>query len=109
MADWHYFHIASQATFVVAPPNSTLICVTVNKGAASAAVTVFDGNNTTTTGLSTVGIIDASAAGNFFYGHTQRAGITVTQATGSADLTVIYQLPDEAGDIEYSYGQTEGS
>ena len=108
--DIHYFHLASQITVTAAPPNSTLVSVIVNKGAAGATVTVFDGNNpTSTTASSTVATIDAGNPGNFFYGCVLRAGITATMASGSADVTINYQLPDEGGDIEYAYGKTYSS
>src|SRR5438477_118349 len=98
MAEWRYFHISTQATFTIASGGVSLIAVTVNNGAASAVVTVYDGMSATATPV--IATINASAAGNFFYGNVCHGGLTVVQSGGSADVTIIFDdtrpegLPD---------------
>ena len=88
MAEWRYFPINSQTTLQVASVACSLICVTVNKGAASALVQIFDGTNANGIDI-TAGGIDASAAGNFFFGNVCPNGLTVKQSGGSANVNFI--------------------
>ena len=94
---WDYRNLTAAGTFIVSAPDVDLIAVVVNKAGAGSTATVFDGANTTTTGLSTIGTIDTSATGNFFYGNVCRRGITVTIAGGTPDVTVIFNQY-ESGD-----------
>jgi len=102
---WRYFHVNTQATFVVATPPCDLISVTVNKGATSATCSVFDTNLSGSTSVAnTMAVIDASAAGNFFYGHEVLTGITITTAGGNADITVIFNEEDQPAQADLGDG-----
>jgi len=96
-----YFNLEAQGTQVVSSGPVDLIAVVVNTATAASVITVFDGMNTTTTALSKVATIDGSVAGNFFYGCVCRNGLTVTMATATAKITVIYdQYTYEPGDLQ---------
>jgi hypothetical protein len=98
---WLYNNLAAQSTVVVSSGPVDLIAVVVGTAAAGSVVTVFDGVNTTTTGLPVVATIDASATGNFFFGCICRSGITVTMSGGTAKITTIFdQYGYEPGDLE---------
>lgn len=88
---WLYRHLNTLGTVVVFGPPADLIAVVVNTAVAAAVATVFDANETNTTALTTVAVVDASATGTYFYGAQCLGGIVVQLATGAADLTIIYE------------------
>jgi len=97
-----YFNLEAQTTGqVVSSGPVDLIAVVVNTATATSVITVFDGMNATTTGLPKVATIDGGTVGNFFYGCVLRNGLTVSMATATAKITVIYdQYTYEPGDLE---------
>lgn len=84
---WRYRNITTQTTVFVSPAPVDLIAVIVNTGVASAIATIYDGTNAS---APTIGAIDASATGNFFYNCACLNGLTVVTSGGSANVTVIY-------------------
>lgn len=85
-----YNNIEALGTTIVATGPVDLIAVVVNTAAATSVVSVFDGQNLTTSALPKVATIDGGTVGNFFYGCILRNGLTVTMATAAAKITVIY-------------------
>lgn len=80
--------MAATATLVVVAHPATLIGVTVNTGAASAVLTVYD--NASAGSGTKLATIDCSATGSFSYGARTDNGITVVLSGGNADVTIIH-------------------
>jgi len=92
MSHVNYYHgSASNADSGVIGANGghpRLIAINVNKGAASAVVTVYNGASAAG---SVVATIDASAASSHWYGGIRCPnGLEVVQSGGASDFTVSY-------------------
>jgi hypothetical protein len=78
------------ASSVVAETGGGILhTLTVNKGAASATVTLYDG---TSTGGAVIAVIDASAAQTFTYDAVLRSGLYIG-VSGSIDVTAVILPP----------------
>lgn len=80
-----HFSAAGAKTIAGANGGATLGVVNVNKGVASAVLTIYDGTSTSGT---VVAVIDASATGSYLYGARCNNGIHAVLATADADVTI---------------------
>lgn len=87
MWTFQYASISATGNLSVGPKGTTLVGVTVNTGAASAVLTIYD--NTAGSGTK-IATIDASATGNFSYFVRCKTGCYAVLSGGNADVTVIY-------------------
>lgn len=87
MWSFQYSSISATGTLNVAKGPATLIGITINTGAASAVLTVYD--NTAGSGTK-IATIDATTRGSLNYFCRCKTGITVVLSGGNADVTVIY-------------------
>ena len=83
---WQYQNITSATTTVVGKAETELMGITINKGVASATITVYD--NTAASG-NKIATIAADNPGNFFYGTRCKTGLTIV-TSGATDITVAY-------------------
>jgi hypothetical protein len=83
---WQYTNITSATTNLIGGKDTILMSITVNKGVASATITVYD--NTAGSG-NKIATIAADNPGTFFYGVRCRTGLTVV-TSGANDVTVNY-------------------
>lgn len=84
---WQYKNITSAATTTVAKGPCELMSITINKGVASATITVYD--NASAGSGTTIATIAGDNPGNFFYGVRCKNGVTVV-TSGATDITVNY-------------------
>ena len=84
---WQYKNITSATTTTVVAGPCELMGITVNKGVASATVTVYD--NASAGSGTTIATIAADNPGNFFYGTRCKNGLTIV-TSGATDITVNY-------------------
>ena len=87
MWTFQYAPISAAGTLNVGGANTTLVGVTVNKGASTSTLTLYD--NTAGSGTK-IATIDCSATGNFSYFVRCKTGLTAVMATANADVTIIY-------------------
>lgn len=82
-----YTHLSAQgnASVALADGGARLFTVNVNTGATSAVLTIYNG---TDANGDVVAVIDASAAGSFFYGVKCNDGIYAALSGGDADVTI---------------------
>lgn len=84
-----YGHMATANDTVSSGARTTLRQINVGTGAASAVVTVYNGDATSDP---VVAKIDASAAGQYPFGDVQLPdGLFAKLTGGNADVTVIYE------------------
>lgn len=87
MWTWQYSNITTATTTTVAKGPCELMGITINKGVASATITVYD-NGSAASGTK-IATIAADNPGNFFYGVRCKSGVTVV-TSGATDVTVCY-------------------
>lgn len=85
-----YKHIAATSTGILSPQTHTnLVCVTVNTGAASAILKLYDGQDSTSGTL--VAQIDASVGGAYWFGGARLSkGLYFDLSGGNADITIVF-------------------
>jgi hypothetical protein len=89
---WLYRNITAASTVNISQGPADLIAVVVNTAAAASTVQILDTNSPSpsTSTAQSVGKVDSSATGNFFYGNICRNGIAAVVAGGNPDVTIIF-------------------